>query len=63
MLEGALGSDLARLCITKLSGFLEDQDQNREALNSCILDVPDADDTFSQVYRVISSHEDRPNAP
>lgn len=31
MLEGAMGSDLARLCITKLSGFLEDQDQNRKA--------------------------------
>ena len=31
MLEGAMGSDLARLCITKLSAFLEDQDQNRKA--------------------------------
>ena len=63
MLEGATGSDLARLCITKLSGFLEDQDQNRETLNSCTFKFPDANYPLSQVYCVISSHEDRPDAP
>jgi AP-3 complex subunit delta-1 len=37
MLEGAMGSDLARLCITKLSGFLEDQDQNRKTQIASLL--------------------------
>ena len=63
MLEGAMGSDLARLCITKLSGFLEDQDQNREALNTGTFVFPDTNYSSSQVYRVIGSHEDRPDAP
>lgn len=36
MLDGAMGSDLAKICITKLSGFLEDQDQNRKAQTATI---------------------------
>lgn len=33
MLQGSSGYPLARTCVAKLAGFIEDQDQNRKLIN------------------------------
>ena len=50
MLDGFDGLPLARLCVNKLSGFLENTDQNRQYLGSFSSVYTDSLTYISKIY-------------
>ena len=57
MLHGYNGDSLARLCVTKLAAFLQDQDQNCDrAVSSC---CSSTEICFSEVYRATGIGQNR----